>query len=205
VPGSPDGTALATLLAVPAPEAALVLLGCTLSHRAPEGTVTVRLTEVEAYAGEDDPASHAWRGPTRRTAVMFGPAGHLYVYFSYGMHFCGNVVVGTDGHAAAVLLRAGEVVEGEDLAQRRRGPAVEPTALGRGPANLMQALGVDRSHDGAPLLRHGELVLAHGDPVDPSRVRTGPRVGVSRAADVPWRFWLAGEPSVSAYRRSPRA
>jgi len=206
VPGSPDGTGLESLLAAPAPEAARVLLGCTLSHRTPEGTVTVRLTEVEAYAGEDDPASHAWRGPTPRTAVMFGPAGHLYVYFSYGMHFCGNVVVGADGHASAVLLRAGEVVEGEDLARRRRGTSGRTAALGRGPANLMLALGVDRSHDGAGLLHDGELALRHdAPPVDPARVRTGPRVGVSRAADVAWRFWLDGEPSVSAYRRSPRA
>jgi DNA-3-methyladenine glycosylase len=136
---------------------------------------------------------------------MFGPAGFLYVYFSYGMHFCGNVVVGTVGSAAAGLLRAGEVVEGEDLARARRGPTVRAHALGRGPANLMQALGVDRSHDGAHLLADGALVLEHHGPVDEARVRTGPRVGVSRAADVPWRFWLDGEPSVSAYRRSPRA
>ena len=202
MPGSAD---LGRLLAVPAEEAALVLLGCTLSHRAPDGTVTVRLTEVEAYAGEADPASHAWRGRTPRNAVMFGPAAFLYVYLSYGMHFCGNVVVGTEGSAAAVLLRAGDVVEGEDLARARRGPAVRAHALGRGPANLMQALGVDRSHDGAALLAEGPLVLEHHGSVDPARVRTGPRVGVSRAADVPWRFWLDGEPSVSAYRRSPRA
>src|SRR5690349_3375834 len=136
---------------------------------------------------------------------MFGPAGHLYVYFSYGMHFCGNVVVGTEGVAAAVLLRAGQVVEGEDVARRRRGSRVEAAALGRGPANLMQALGVDRDHDGSSLLADGTLRLAVDAPADPARVRSGPRVGVSRAADVPWRFWLDGEPSVSAYRRSPRA
>jgi DNA-3-methyladenine glycosylase len=202
VPGSAE---LAALLACPAEEAALVLLGCTLSHRTADGTVTVRLTEVEAYAGEADPASHAWRGRTARNDVMFGPAGFLYVYFSYGMHFCGNVVVGTEGSAAAVLLRAGEVVDGEDLARVRRGPAVRAHALGRGPANLMQALGVDRSHDGVALLGDSPLVLEHHGPVDQAHVRTGPRVGVSRAADVPWRFWLPDEPSVSAYRRSPRA
>jgi DNA-3-methyladenine glycosylase len=202
VPGSAD---LGHLLAVPAEEAALVLLGCTLSHRTPDGTVTVRLTEVEAYAGEADPASHAWRGRTPRNEVMFGPAGFLYVYLSYGMHFCGNVVVGTEGSAAAVLLRAGAVVGGEEVARARRGPAVKPYALGRGPANLMQALGIDRGHDGAHLLAGGPLLLEHHGPVAPDRVRTGPRVGISRAADVPWRFWLDGEPSVSAYRRSPRA
>ena len=182
-----------------------MLLGCTLSHRTPEGTVSVRLTEVEAYAGEADPASHAWRGRTPRNAVMFGPAGFLYVYFSYGMHFCGNVVVGVEGTASAVLLRAGEVVEGEELARARRGPRVVTPGLARGPANLMQALGVDRRHDGAHLLGGGPLALAAGRPAPPGRVRCGPRVGVSRAADVPWRFWLADEPSVSAYRRSPRA
>ncbi len=202
MPGSPE---LAGLLAAPAPEAALVLLGCTLSHRTHHGTVTVRITEVEAYAGEDDPASHAWRGPTPRTAVMYGPAGRLYVYFSYGMHYCGNVVVGADGAASAVLLRAGAVVEGEELAAARRGPTVKPAVLARGPANLMQALGVDRRDDGAPLLDGGALALEHHGAADPALVRSGPRVGVSRAADVPWRFWLDGEPSVSAYRRSARA
>ena len=204
MPGSAD-PALLDLLGAPAEEAAVTLLGCSLAHRADDGIVTVRLTEVEAYAGEADPASHAWRGQTSRNAVMFGPAGFLYVYFSYGLHFCGNVVVGPPDEASAVLLRAGEVVDGEDLARRRRGPAVKNAALARGPANLMQALGVDGRHNGEHLLGAGTLALARGTPAPPDRVRQGPRVGVSRAADVPWRFWLSDEPSVSAYRRSPRA
>ena len=156
------------------------LLGCTLTHRSADGIVSVRLTEVEAYAGEADPASHAWRGRTPRNQVMFGPAGFLYVYFSYGMHFCGNVVVGKEGQASAVLLRAGEVVDGVELARARRGATVRDAALARGPANLMQAMGVDRSHDGAHLLGDGPLVLAPGEPVPANRVRNSPR-GIRRS------------------------
>jgi DNA-3-methyladenine glycosylase len=110
VPGS------AELLARPSLEVAPALLGAVLRHRTPEGVVAVRLTEVEAYAGADDPGSHAFRGMTRRNDVMFGPAGRLYVYFTYGMHHCCNVVVGPEGTASAVLLRAGQVVEGHELA-----------------------------------------------------------------------------------------
>lgn len=186
-----------------AQEVAPELLGWRLTHHSPDGTVTVRLTEVEAYAGRDDPASHAFTGPTPRTAVMFGPAGHLYVYFSYGMHWCANVVVGPDGVAAAVLLRAGRVVEGVELARARRGPLVADRSLARGPACLTQALGISREHDGVPVIGDGPLLLKYDDP--PVAVSAGPRVGVSRAADVQWRFWATGDPSVSTYTRSPRA
>ncbi len=196
---------LRELLSRPAADVAPELLGWTLSHTTDEGTVTLVLTEVEAYMGLDDPASHAYRGPTPRNVVMFGRAGHLYTYFSYGMHWCCNVVTGPDGHASAVLLRAGRVVEGADLARRRRGERTTDRSLARGPGCLGQARGLGREHNGADLIDGPTLRLRPGDPVDPDRMRSGHRVGVSVAHDVPWRFWLADEPTVSAYKRSPRA
>lgn len=196
-------TGLGDPLTGPVLEVAPRLLDGVVRHETDRGVVAVRLTEVEAYAGEQDPGSHAYRGPTPRNEVMFGPAGHLYVYFTYGMHYCCNVVVGDEGHASAVLLRAGEVVEGLDLARARRrvGPDRD---LARGPARLCQALGIDLGHNGT-YLGEGRLTLslADGGP-DPSRVRTGPRVGLRHAAEHPWRFWLADEPTVSVYRPAKR-
>jgi DNA-3-methyladenine glycosylase len=180
------------------------LLGAVLRHETPDGAVSVRLTEVEAYDGEVDPGSHAYRGPSARNAVMFGEPGHLYVYFTYGMHFCANVVCGPSGKASAVLLRAGQVVEGADLARARRrsGSARD---LARGPARLCEALGVAAPHNGADL-RRGPLTLRLRErPFAAEQVATGPRVGLRHAADRPWRFWVSGDPSVSPYRRSPRA
>jgi DNA-3-methyladenine glycosylase len=242
-------------LARPATEVAPELLGCVLEHETAAGLVAVELTEVEAYAGQADPASHAYRGMTRRNAVMFGPPGHAYVYFTYGMHFCVNVVCLREGGPSAVLLRAGAVIEGEELARARRSnrrpgrarnqeaspqapprqetspqapPRQAPLAwrdLARGPARLCQALDIDRSLDGADLcvassplrLRPARLAanaggrstarsgteLAQGeDPVEaPRTIACGPRVGVSMAAEVPWRFWFAGDPTVSEYRK----
>ncbi len=190
------------LLDRPVLDVAPDLLGAVVRHATPEGTVAVRLTEVEAYDGANDPGSHAFRGRTPRNAVMFGPPGHVYVYFTYGMHWCMNLVCGPEGRASAVLLRAGEVVEGAPLATRRRPTAKTPRELARGPARLTLALGVDGSQDG----------LDATDPTSPLTVSTpagtrggevlhGPRVGVAGDGAVhPWRFWLAGEPSVSAYR-----
>lgn len=186
----------AEVLARPAAEVAPRLLGGVLTHAG----VAVRITEVEAYDGENDPASHAYRGRTPRNEVMFGPAGHLYVYFSYGMHWCANVVVGEPGRASAVLLRAGEVVDGVDLARSRRGERVVDRSLARGPACLTQALGIGREHDGMDL--RGHLTLPSTPPAD---VSVGPRVGVTLAHDVPWRFWVTGDRTVSSYKRSPRA
>jgi DNA-3-methyladenine glycosylase len=187
-------------------DVAPTLLGSVLRHETADGVVAVRLTEVEAYAGADDPGSHAYRGPTRRNEVMFGPAGHLYVYFTYGMHYCCNVVVGVEGTAAAVLLRAGQVVEGAAIAQGRRPKSTERD-LARGPARLCRALGIDREHNGTDLST-GPLTLQLAEPPAPELVRSGPRVGLREAADHPWRFWLEGEPSVSTYRpaapRRPR-
>ena len=169
-----------------------------------EGTVAVRLTEVEAYDGPTDPGSHAYRGQTARNAVMFGPPGHLYVYFTYGMHFCMNISAGPDGQPSAVLLRAGEVIEGIDLARARRGSAngatISDRDLARGPARLCVALGIDRESNGADLLdRRSPIQLLPGLGFDgiPS---TGPRVGLREAADRPWRFWIPADPTVSQYR-----
>lgn len=212
-------------------EVAPGLLGCVLEHETADGIVAVMLTEVEAYDGESDPASHAYRGRTARNAVMYGPAGHAYVYFTYGMHFCVNVVCMREGTASAVLLRAGKVVAGTELARHRRSPG-EPRDLARGPARLCQALGIDRRLDGADLcVPDSPLRLTappSGAPSGPRpdgprpdgpptgerggwadaalrsgekcSIRTGPRVGVREGADVPWRFWLDGEPTVSTYR-----
>jgi DNA-3-methyladenine glycosylase len=194
---------LVAALTGPVDAAAHALLGCRLRGHG----VTVRLTEVEAYSGAGvDPASHAHRGRTPRNAVMFGPAGYAYVYFTYGMHWCLNVVTGTDGQASAVLLRAGEIVDGVELARARRPAARTDAELARGPARLCAALAVDRAAYGACLLDGGPLaLLPPAAPVDPATVRSGPRVGVTDAHDVPWRFWLDGEASVSAYRRhTPR-
>jgi DNA-3-methyladenine glycosylase len=144
----------------PAEDVAPRLLGAVLRHRTAHGVVAVRLTEVEAYAGEGaDPGSHAFRGPGRRNATMFGPSGRLYVYFTYGMHWCANVVCGPPGRGSAVLLRAGELIEGLALARQRRAGARRDADLARGPARLTTALGIDGSHDGADLDPHRPAVL----------------------------------------------
>ncbi|GLZ36048.1 putative 3-methyladenine DNA glycosylase [Lentzea sp. NBRC 105346] len=182
-------------LSVDPVDAARLLLGSYLES---DG-VRVRIVEVEAYRGGDDPASHCYRGRTPRNDVMFGPAGHLYVYFVYGMHFCANVVALTDGVPGAVLLRAGEVVSGHDIAHERRPSARNDAELAKGPARLCTTLGLDRGHNGADLTSVASPVrLYAGDPVD--KVHSGPRVGVAVAMDVPWRFWI-DSPAVSTYKR----
>jgi DNA-3-methyladenine glycosylase len=186
-------------------DVAPLLLGAVLVSTVDGAEVAVRLTEVEAYEGPDDPASHAFRGETPRTAVMFGPPGFLYCYFTYGMHWCANVVCGPDGVATAVLLRAGEVVRGVDVAMSRRSAARSPRDLARGPARLAQSLGLDRATNGADLCDPGSPVRLEslGAPL-PARVRAGPRVGIAVAIERPWRFWLDGEPSVSVFRPGGR-
>ena len=162
---------------------------------------SVRLTEVEAYRGADDPGSHAYRGRTRRTAIMFGPPGHLYVYFSYGMHVCANIVCGPEGEASAVLLRGGEVVSGFDAARSRRLTTKADADLARGPARLCVALGITLADDGARL---GELYRLDLAPHPVPSFATGPRTGVSGAGgsdEYPWRFWIPGDPTVSPYKR----
>jgi DNA-3-methyladenine glycosylase len=170
------------------------------------GDVAVRITEVEAYLGPDDPASHSYRGRTKRNAAMFEAAGVIYCYLSHGIHTAVNVVCGPAGAAQGVLLRAGAVVDGIEIARERRNASARLTPLpdwrlARGPGCLGQALGLTVGDSGR---RFGDgIELTPGE--EPARIATGPRVGVSRAADVPWRFWIPGERSVTPYRRSPRA
>jgi DNA-3-methyladenine glycosylase len=186
-------------------ELAPLLLGAVLSHTTDAGRVAVRLSEVEAYRGVgEDPGSHAFRGMTRRNAVMFGEAAHLYAYFTYGMHTCLNIVAGYPGMSSAVLLRAGTVVDGLDLARQRR-RAASDRDLARGPARLAVALGVPLTASGADLLTPP---FSLDVPAEPLAFERGPRTGVSGAgggAAFPWRFWLPGDPAVSTYRRHARS
>lgn len=180
------------------------LIGCDIVAGAGPEQVVVRLSEVEAYAGADDPASHAYRGETARTAVMFGPPGFLYVYFVYGMHWCANVVTGPAGYAAAVLLRAGTVIGGIEVAGPRR-PRADQDALARGPAALTGVLGITGADSGLDLCAPGARIgVRAGTPAPAGSVHTGPRVGVSTASERPWRFWRVGEVSVSRYRAGGR-
>jgi DNA-3-methyladenine glycosylase len=165
------------------------------------GEVAVSLTEVEAYEGASDPASHAHRGPTRRNAAMFGPPGHAYVYFTYGMHWCLNVVCGPGTTAGAVLLRAGGIVGGLATARGRARHRAD-AALARGPACLAQVLAVDGALDGTDLTAWpGELAVVAGGPVPDRAVAAGPRVGVRAATERPWRYWIEDAPSVSVRPR----
>ncbi|MGH2530211.1 MAG: DNA-3-methyladenine glycosylase [Actinomycetota bacterium] len=183
----------------PSPEVAPDLLGRILIRRLPDGRrLSARIVETEAYQ-EGDPASHSYRGRTRRTEVMFGRPGHLYVYFTYGMHFCMNVVTGQDGEGSAVLLRAAEPVEGlEDMARRRS--ASDPRLLCSGPARLCEALGVARAENGTDLVRGGHLWVLPGEPVPPSRIGVTARVGIRDGMDRGWRFLVTGDPFVSRGR-----
>lgn len=188
----------------PANDVAPTLLGAFLSHRASAGTVCVRITEVEAYGGVgSDPASHAHRGRTSRNEAMFAAPGTLYVYFVYGMHWCTNVVCGPGGEASAVLLRAGEVVEGIALARQRRPAARRDRELARGPANLAASLGISGTANGSDLIAGGPVVKLSwskdGESAPPD-VGSGPRIGISQATDRPWRWWISNDPTVSRYR-----
>lgn len=189
-----------------ATDAARAILGAVIVRDSPEGRVAIRITEAEAYGGVgEDPGSHAHRGPTPRNTSMFGPAGTAYVYFSYGMHWALNVSTGPAGRAGAVLIRAGEVVEGVEAARSRRNGARDRD-LARGPARLAQALGVTGVDNGVNLLAaDSSLRLEPGGPSASAEVLAGPRVGVSGdGAATPWRFWLSGEPTVSTYRAAVR-
>ncbi|MGF6889627.1 DNA-3-methyladenine glycosylase [Nocardia sp. GAS34] len=194
-------------LAVEPVVAARRLLGATLWS----GPVGVRIVEVEAYGGDPagpwhDPAAHSGRGRTPRNAVMFGPPGVLYVYFSYGMHTCVNVTSGPDGTASAVLLRAGEVIAGHEIVRARRPAARTDADLARGPGNFGSALGIILDDYGTRLFDPESAIrLELGEEIADPAISVGPRVGVSLAADRPWRFWLRESAAVSAYRRSPRA
>jgi DNA-3-methyladenine glycosylase len=182
----------------PVLEVARDLLGRDVCTSSPQGTVVIRLTEVEAYRGADDMGSHAYRGKTTRNEVMFGPAGFVYVYFTYGMHWCMNLVCQDVGEAAAVLLRAGRVVGGAEIAASRRAKS-SLRDLARGPARLTQALGIDGTMNGCDLAR-GPIRVLPGVPVEDTVVETGPRVGVARGGDLPWRYFVKDDPTVSTYR-----
>ncbi|OBF85356.1 3-methyladenine DNA glycosylase [Mycobacterium sp. 852002-51163_SCH5372311] len=180
------------------------LLGATIAGRG----VRAAVVEVEAYGGVPDgpwpdAAAHSYRGPNGRNAVMFGPPGRLYTYRSHGIHVCANVACGPDGTAAAVLLRACAIEDGLDVARSRRGELIRTAALARGPGNLCSALGITMDDNGIDVFDPGSPVTLELN--EPVAAVAGPRVGISQAADRPWRLWLAGRPEVSAYRRSPRA
>lgn len=187
-------------------EVAPLLLGAVIAHDSPEGRVAVRLTEVEAYLGDGlDPGSHAFRGRTRRNASMYGEPGRLYTYFTYGMHVCANVVCSPPGEASAVLLRAGEVVEGHELARSRRLTSRSDVDLARGPALLVKALGIALSDDGAELGAEAFSLAPASERA--SGIATSLRTGVSGdGGRVPfaWRFFLEGDPTVSPYKRHPK-
>ncbi|WP_368496638.1 DNA-3-methyladenine glycosylase [Herbiconiux sp. A18JL235] len=189
-------------------EVAPLLLDAVLTHESPAGPVSVRISEVEAYLGEGvDPGSHAFRGKTRRVASMYGAPGHLYAYFTYGMHVCANVVCSPEGEASAVLLRGGEVIDGLDLARSRRPTAKSDRDLARGPANLVRALGIAMTDDGASLVASPFALRVPAQAPAGAVVRTL-RTGVGGdGGGVPfdWRFHLEGDPTVSAYKKHPKA
>jgi DNA-3-methyladenine glycosylase len=192
-------------LARDAVELAPRLLGAVVSARIGDAEVAIRLTEVEAYEGLADPASHAFRGRTPRTAVMFGPPGFLYCYFTYGMHWCANIVCASEGQAAAVLLRAGEVVSGLEHARARRPAARADAELARGPARLATCLGLGRAQNGVDLCDPASAVTLDSMPQrPPAGISAGPRVGITAATEHAWRFWLTDAASVSVYRPGAR-
>ena len=179
------------------------VLGRVLVHDAPDGRVAGRIVEVEAYRGRLDPASHAYRGPTPRNRVMFGPPGHLYVYFTYGMHHCLNFVCAREGVAEAILIRALEPLIGIERMTARRGVSI-PWRMARGPGCVARALGLDLAHNGADLTR-GPVWLADAPPRRLGlRIEHGPRIGIRVGVDLPWRFFLAGHPCVSGSARAAR-
>lgn len=181
-------------------EVAPALLGAVLVV----GTAIARIVEVEAYGGADDPASHAHRGPTARNAAMFGPPGTLYVYRSFGIHWCANVVTGRPDDPQAVLLRAVEPMEGLEEMWRRRSPITDPRRLTDGPGKLCAAMGIDGSHNGVDLCAAGSPVrLCRGAP--PVAIASSPRIGISVATERPWRWFDAGSASVSSTRSARRA
>lgn len=200
---------MTTDLSGPALQAAPHLLGAALTSHVGGEEIRVRITEVEAYEGERDPGSHAYRGRSPRNEVMFGPAGHLYVYTHLGLHHCVNLVCGPVGQASAVLLRGAQVLDGVEVAWRRRlagGVCRREVDLARGPARLAVVLGLDRGHNGVEVasVREREALVTLEAAAAAEPISTGPRVGVNGPGgdgrDYPWRFWLADDPHVSAFR-----
>jgi DNA-3-methyladenine glycosylase len=194
-------SSLAELCAAPSTEVAPLILGGLLSV---DGVV-LRITEVEAYLGVgEDPGSHAFRRKSPKNATMFGPPGRLYTYFTYGMHVCANVVCSPEGEASAVLLRAGEVIEGIDIARERRPTAKRDSELARGPARLTKALGITLLDDGADLSAGRVRLLL---PPSPSRFLTSLRTGVSGPGGIEpysWRYYVPDDPTVLPYKAHPK-
>ncbi|MEA2486733.1 MAG: DNA-3-methyladenine glycosylase [Actinomycetota bacterium] len=185
------------------------LLGCLFVHVLDGERLAVRLVETEAYRGQIDPGSHGYRGPTARTEVMYGPPAHLYVYFTYGMHWCANVVCARDGVCEAVLLRAGEPLEGIDTMRARRGGIANDRLIASGPARLTQAMGIARAHNGARLLAPCSIWCAEDSTttaIRRLRIAQTKRIGLSagRGDDLPWRFALADSPFTSRPTRVNR-
>ena len=180
------------------------LIGCLFVHDHAEARAGVRIVETEAYRGGLDPGSHGYKGPTPRTASMFGPPGRLYVYFTYGIHWCVNVVCGQQGDSEAVLLRAGDPVIGRDVMRARRPAVTDDRLLAAGPARLAQAMAIGKQHDGASLLRGGSFWCAEDAVTHQyrSRISQTTRIGLAegRGDDLPWRFVVAGHASVSRRR-----
>ena len=189
-------------------EVARDLIGCRLVHRLPDGErLMLRLVEVEAYLGDgSDPASHAHRGPTARNRAMFGPAGRLYAYRSYGIHTCVNVVCGATGEASAVLLRAGEPVQGAARMCSLRGLAVgaDPRRIASGPGRFAEALGLSLENDGHSLLRGALTIWPRSADAAQPHIETGPRVGITKASDLPYRYFDSGSACVSPFRSGGR-
>jgi DNA-3-methyladenine glycosylase len=179
----------------PVLEAAPLLLGCTLARQTPAGVIKLKIVETEAYH-QDDPASHSFRGLTPRTAPMFQAGGRLYVYFTYGMHYCLNIVTGPVGRGEAVLIRAGEPLEGLELMKANRGTD-DTKNLANGPGKLAQALGIFDTSLSGKILNKSSIWLEPAEQVDRQAITTAPRVGIKKAADQPWRFYIKNNPFVS--------
>ncbi|OVE79098.1 3-methyladenine DNA glycosylase [bacterium G20] len=185
---------------LPALEAAPKLLGCVLARQISTGVMRLKIVETEAYH-QDDPASHSFRGATARTAPMFKAGGRLYIYFTYGMHYCINIVTGKAGVGEAVLLRAAEPLEGIEAMQNNRGGVVDIYNLANGPGKLAQALGIkDTSLSGKILSKSSIYLELPQAPVKADKIVTSPRIGIRQAADVPWRFYLKDDPFVTKHR-----
>ncbi len=186
---------LGRILFSPPEKAAPALLGWLLCRDSVEGVVKLKIVETEAYR-QDDPASHSFRGITKRTVPMFEAGGRLYVYFTYGVHYCVNIVTGAKGTGEAVLLRAAEPLEGIEIMQKNRN-SLDIYNLASGPGKLAQALGVKSTEWSDRHLGKSTLYLESGETIEPEQIVTSPRIGISSARDVPWRFYLKDNPFVS--------
>lgn len=182
-----------SFLRIPAYEAAPRLLGCVLERKLDGHVLRAKIVETEAY-DQTDVASHSYKGKTQRTQVMFGPAGHLYVYFTYGMHYCGNIVTGDEGFGSGVLVRAVEPIGGMGIMEKRRGRGGHE--MTNGPAKFCQALGIDLKMNGHDL-RQGNLRLIPQPRLHAKEITQTTRIGISQGVDVPWRFYITGNPYVS--------